>query len=98
MEIRREHAELSEERDGLNAMLASDKLQWRLVGEGLKEVLKVLGPATAVGKRRSVFADAPQIDAASAIEAMIPREAITVILSERGWIRAAKGKVEDPPS
>ncbi|QUD89017.1 DNA topoisomerase IV subunit A [Phenylobacterium montanum] len=96
MEIRREHAELSEERDGLNAMLASDKLQWRLVGEGLKEVLKVLGPATAVGKRRSVFADAPQIDAASAIEAMIPREAITVILSERGWIRAAKGKVEDP--
>ena len=96
MELRREHAELSEERDGLNAMLASDKLQWRLVGEGLKEVLKVLGPATTVGKRRSVFADAPQIDAASAIEAMIPREAITVILSERGWIRAAKGKVEDP--
>ncbi len=96
MEIRREHAELSEERDGLNAMLASEKQQWKLVGVGLKEVRKVLGGETAIGKRRSIFADAPQIDAASAIEAMIPREPITVILSERGWIRAAKGKVEDP--
>jgi hypothetical protein len=32
----------------------------------------------------------------ASVEAFIPREAITVILSERGWIRAAKGKVEDP--
>ena len=96
MEIRREHAELSEERDGLLAMLASEKQQWKLVGTGLKEVRKILGGETTVGRRRSQFADAPQIDATSAIEAMIPREAITVILSARGWIRAAKGKVEDP--
>src|SRR5262245_11124098 len=34
MELRREHAELSEERDGIAAMLASDKAQWQLVGEG----------------------------------------------------------------
>jgi topoisomerase-4 subunit A len=45
---------------------------------------------------RSIFADAPVVDADAAIEAMIVREPITVILSERGWIRAAKGKVEDP--
>jgi topoisomerase-4 subunit A len=45
---------------------------------------------------RSSFGEAPQVDAAAAVEAMIPREAITVILSERGWIRAVKGKVEDP--
>src|SRR6202007_194674 len=46
--------------------------------------------------RRSVFADAPQVDAEAAIEAMIVREPITVILSDRGWIRAAKGRIEDP--
>jgi topoisomerase-4 subunit A len=46
--------------------------------------------------RRSIFAAAPQVDAEAAIEAMIVREPITVILSERGWIRAAKGRVEDP--
>ena len=96
MEIRREHAELSEERDGLNKLLASDKAQWKLVGVGLREVKKVLGQETKVGKRRSDFGTPPQVDAAAAIEAMVPREPITVILSERGWIRAARGRVEDP--
>ena len=96
MEIRREHAELSEERDGIKALLASEAKQWKLVGVGLRQVGKVLGADTAVGKRRSSFAEAPQVDAASVIEAMVPREPITVILSERGWIRATRGKVEDP--
>jgi topoisomerase-4 subunit A len=96
MELRREHAELAEERDGLNALLASDKQQWKLVGVGLREVRKVLGPDTAVGARRSTFAEAPTIDTASAVEALVTREPITVILSDRGWIRAARGRVEDP--
>lgn len=96
MEIRREHAELAEERDGILKMLGSDKAQWKLVAVGLKDVRKVLGPTTTLGKRRSTFAEAPMVDADAAIEAMIVREPITVILSERGWIRAAKGKVEDP--
>jgi topoisomerase IV subunit A len=96
MELRREHAELAEERDGIKAMLASEKDQWRLVGAGLKQVQAQIGQATAVGKRRSDFAEAPAIDLAAATESLIVREAITVILSERGWIRAMKGKVEDP--
>ncbi|HEX5776718.1 MAG TPA: DNA topoisomerase IV subunit A [Caulobacteraceae bacterium] len=96
MEIRREHADLAEERDGIQAMLASDKMQWKLVGEGLKAVRKVLGPNTDVGKRRSDFAEAPQVDTDAAVEAFVPREPITVILSQMGWIRAAKGRVDDP--
>jgi topoisomerase-4 subunit A len=96
MEIRREHATLAEERDGIQAVLDSDKKQWSLVGVGLRDVQKVLGVHTTLGKRRSTFADAPVVDAAAAAEAMIVREAITVILSERGWIRASRGKVEDP--
>jgi topoisomerase-4 subunit A len=96
MEIRREHADLAEERDGLTKLLESEKQQWRLVGIGLRDVRKILGPDTVVGKRRSQFADAPVVDASVAIEALVAREPITVILSERGWIRAAKGRVEDP--
>ena len=96
MELRREHDALAEERDGLTALLGSDKKQWALVGVGLKAVRKILGPDTAVGKRRTDFAEAPQVDAAAAIEAMIVREPITVVISERGWIRAAKGAVQDP--
>jgi topoisomerase-4 subunit A len=94
MEIRREHAELTEERDGITAMLASDRAQWKLVGQGLRDVKAALG--LDLNRRRSTFAEAPQVDAEAAIEAMIVREPITVILSERGWIRAAKGRVEDP--
>ena len=103
MEIRREHAALTEEREGITDMLGSDRKQWKLVAAGLKDVRKVLDkprasdvqrPSGVMG--RSSFAEAPQVDAAAAVEAMIPREPITVILSERGWIRAQKGKVEDP--
>jgi len=93
MEIRREHAELSEERDGIVTMLASDKAQWKLVATGLRDVKAQLA---TLNVRRSTFADAPQIDTEAALEAMIVREPITIILSERGWIRAAKGRVEDP--
>jgi topoisomerase-4 subunit A len=96
MELRREHDELAKERDGIVGMLASDKQQWKLVGAGLRHVKGVLGQETEVGRRRTTFGDAPIVDAAAAIEAMIVREPITVILSDRGWIRAAKGKVEDP--
>ncbi len=96
IELRREHDALAEERDGLTGLLASEKKQWNLVGVGLKAVRKILGPDTAVGKRRTDFAEAPQVDAAAAIEAMIVREPITVVISERGWIRAAKGNVQDP--
>ena len=104
MEIRREHAELVEERDGILAMLASDAKQWKLVGVGLSEVraalVKIQHPldkARSTGVTgRSVFGEAPQVDADAAIEAMIVREPITIILSERGWIRAAKGRIDDP--
>ncbi|WP_297694872.1 DNA topoisomerase IV subunit A [Phenylobacterium sp.] len=93
MELRREHAELAEERDGIAGMLASERAQWTLVGAGLRDVKAQLGELT---RRRSAFAAAPQVDAEAAMEAMIVREPITVILSERGWIRAAKGRIDDP--
>jgi topoisomerase-4 subunit A len=96
IELRREHVTLSKERDGLNAVLASQAEQWKRVGAGLREALKILGPATAVGARRSTFETPPDIDAAATLEALVAREPITVIVSERGWIRAAKGKIEDP--
>ncbi|HLZ85503.1 MAG TPA: DNA topoisomerase IV subunit A [Caulobacteraceae bacterium] len=96
MELRREHETLSAERDGLNAVLKSEAEQWKRVGAGLRDTLKILGPKTAVGARRSTFGTPPDIDAAATLEAMVVREPITVIVSERGWIRAAKGRIEDP--
>ncbi|MHB8528278.1 MAG: DNA topoisomerase IV subunit A [Caulobacteraceae bacterium] len=95
MELRREHAALSEERDGIRSLLGSEKSQWKLVGVGLRGVKKALGAGSAEGARRSVFADAPLIEPGAAEAGMVAREAITVILSERGWIRAVRGAVEE---
>jgi topoisomerase-4 subunit A len=96
MELRREHATLSEEKAGLEARLASDKAQWEKVGDDLRTVRETLGKDPALARRRSTFADAPAADLAPPPEAYITREPITVIISEKGWIRAAKGAVADP--
>jgi topoisomerase-4 subunit A len=94
--IRTEHSALARERDELSSLIATPARQWRQVAAGLKEAQGLLGSATAVGRRRSTFGQAPTINLASALEARITREPITIIVSERGWIRATKGRVEDP--
>jgi len=96
MEIRREHETLAAERADLQGVVDSPREQWRRVGDQLREAKKVLGPQTALGRRRTTFADAPVVDEEAAVESLVAREPITVVLSERGWIRAVRGKVEDP--
>lgn len=91
MQIKGEHKTLSEERDGLYLLIGSQARQWTRVGKELAEVRKVMGSA-----RRTSFAEAPRIDAATILESTVEREPATVILSERGWIRAAKGRIDDP--
>jgi topoisomerase-4 subunit A len=71
-------------------------MQWKLVGAGLREVRDQFAKNPALSRRRSSFAEVSAIDVLADVDAFVPKEPITVILSERGWIRAAKGKVEDP--
>ena len=49
------------------------------------------GPKTPLGKRRTGFAEAPEHDEAAIEEALVEREPITVVVSEKGWIRALRG-------
>ncbi|MFT3688128.1 DNA topoisomerase IV subunit A [Paenirhodobacter sp.] len=90
MELRGERDGLLAERAGLEALLASDKAQWRKIGQELGEVRKAFGKGTVAGRRRTVFDEAGEVVEVP-IEAMIEREPITVILSKMGWIRAMKG-------
>ena len=53
------------------------------------------GPKTPLGKRRTGFAEAPAHDEAAIEEALVEREPITVVVSEKGWIRALRGQVAD---
>ena len=96
MELNREHAALSEEKVGLEGRLSSEAAQWRKVAADLRHTRERLGKLKGLSARRSLIADAPVVDVEAALEAAVPRDPITVILSERGWIRAAKGRVDDP--
>ena len=98
IELRQEHKTLTEEKGKLEALLASDKRQWGEIARQVETLKKAypLFEADGVtphplGARRTILGDAPTADAAEVSEAFIEREPITVILSEKGWIRAPRG-------
>jgi len=95
IEIRTEDKNLRVEGNGLRKLLASEKEQWKTITEEIKKVRATFGPKTPLGKRRTGFADAPEHDEAAIEEAMVEREPITVVVSEKGWLRALKGTVTD---
>ena len=90
MEIRGEHDKLSEERAGLQGLLADETARWRAIGAEIQAIRAKFGKDDALGRRRTELADAPS-GVVVPIEAFIEREDITVILSEKGWVRAVKG-------
>jgi topoisomerase-4 subunit A len=95
MEIRTEDKNLRAELKGINAVLASEPEQWKKVAEQVGKVRDMFGPKTPLGKRRTTFADAPEHDLAAMEEALVEREPVTVVVSDKGWIRTMKGHVED---
>ena len=95
IEIRQEFDALKAEKKDLEALLKSDERQWKCVAFEIEEVKKTFGQDTPLGKRRTGFADAPEIDVEEMQEAMIEREPVTVVLSEKGWIRAMRGHLAD---
>ncbi len=95
MEIRAEDKALREERTKLKGLIGSTLQQWKTVTGEIKKVRETFGPKTALGKRRTTFGIAPAHDEAAIEEAMVVREPITVVVSEKGWIRALRGHVSD---
>ncbi len=95
MEIRSEDKALRTERKALQGLLASEKDQWKKVADEIRAVREKFGPKTPLGKRRTDFAQAPEHDEAAIEEAMAVREPITVVVSQKGWIRALRGTVTD---
>lgn len=93
MELKREQAALEQEQAMLTTLLGSEARQRTRMKRDLTKIRDRYGPDTALGKRRTTIEEAgPTRDIP--LEAMIEREPITVILSQRGWIRAMKGHVD----
>ena len=92
MELRKERDDLYVERAELEDLLESEDLQWKRIGDELREVRKEFGKGTPLGARRTELAEAPVVEEVP-LEAMIEREPITVVCSQMGWIRAMKGHI-----
>ncbi|MEK9212517.1 DNA topoisomerase IV subunit A [Sphingomonas sp. 2378] len=92
-EIRGERDKLDKEREQLTLLLGSEQRQRTRMKKDLGKIRDRYGPETVLGARRTLIEEAaPTRDIP--LEAMIEREPITVILSQRGWIRAMKGHVD----
>jgi topoisomerase-4 subunit A len=95
IEIKQEDKQLRAERKSLNQLIGSEKEQWKKVADEIKEIRAKFGSKTALGKRRTTFAEAPEHDEAAIEQALVEREPITVVVSEKGWIRTLRGTISD---
>jgi len=94
MEIRKEHKNLSRERKELQALLKDQALRWRRIAEEIQDIRTKFGSGPLGNRRTELGAPPAPVDFNT--HAFVEREPITVILSEKGWIRAVRGAVADP--
>ncbi len=92
MQIKTEFSTLDAEREQLEKLLADEALRWQAIAEEVSEMKKKFGARTELGKRKTIIASAPATVEVP-LESLIEKEPITVVLSEKGWIRALKGHV-----
>ena len=95
MALRKEETDLTQEKASIELLLENDRKQWQMIAVEVRDVKKKFGPDTRLGKRRTHFAAAPEVVVSDLAEALIEREPLTVVVSEKGWIRALKGQVAD---
>ncbi len=95
MALKTELDELTVEKGQIEALLGSDATQWKMIAHDIRAVKKLFGPETAIGKRRTSFADMPDTTDIDFAQAMVEREPVTVVITKKGWIRALKGHVQD---
>ncbi|MCL6249561.1 DNA topoisomerase IV subunit A [Altererythrobacter sp. KTW20L] len=93
MELRREKDELEAEREELQKLLDSPARQRTRLKRDLAAMRAEYAPDTAIGRRRTTIAEASPVVEFS-MDAMIEKEPVTVVLSKKGWIRAARGHVD----
>jgi topoisomerase IV subunit A len=98
MELKREFEMLTLEKGQIEELLGSETAQWKTIAYEIRDVRKTFAADTALGQRRTDFALPPATSDFDLTEAMVEREPITVIVSEKGWIRALKGHMSDVSS
>jgi len=95
IEIRKEFDALTEEKAQIEALLASEAKQWKMIRWEVERIRDKFSSHTEIGRRRTQFADAPEHDDTEIHHAMVEKEPVTVVVSEKGWLRAMRGHMSD---
>jgi topoisomerase-4 subunit A len=96
IEIRKEHDELTREKEQLEKLIGSEARQWTAIRKQVTSLQEMFGKSTPLGKRRTMAGKVPAPMAIENLEeALMEKEPITVICSAKGWIRAMKGHEVD---
>jgi topoisomerase-4 subunit A len=90
MEIRREVDTLTAEGDSLRKLLDNEKRRWKTISGEIAEMRKKFGGETALGRRRTQLST-PPVALVVPVEAFAEKEPLTVLCSEKGWVRALRG-------
>ncbi len=90
MQIKGEQKELSGKQAELKKLLKDEGLRWQKIDKELADLKQKFGKATKLGMRRTELAE-PPADIDVPVEAVVEREDVTIVCSDKGWIRAMKG-------
>jgi topoisomerase-4 subunit A len=88
--IRKELEALGAEAGDIEKLLSSDRQQWTALSKEIAATQKEFGGDTTLGKRRTTIGEAPE-PREIPVTALIEREPVTILCSEKDWIRAVKG-------
>ena len=90
IKIKEEFDALQNDKTSINKLLKSDKLQWSMVSQEIKEIKKNFSGKTLLGKRRTKINFDTKILNFD-LNFNEPSEPITILLSRQGWIKTLKG-------
>ena len=93
IEIRQEYADLENEKHGIEKLLADPAMQWQKIKEELKALQIKFSKKTILGKRRTILSDPPAIIDLTIVNE-IEKEDVTIVCSQKNWIRCVKGHQE----
>lgn len=88
IELRKEQADLLQEKEDIESWMKEPEKQWKSVADGLKDIRKRYGANTEIGRRRTTRETAPVVEVES--DAWVEKEDVTVVISQKGWVRVVK--------
>jgi topoisomerase-4 subunit A len=97
IELKKEHDSLTKERKSLETLIKSETRQWKEIRKQIGALKEMFSSDSPLGARRTEIGSAPApVDVEELEEAMIEKEPITLVCSQKGWVRALKGHGHNP--